>query len=46
MDRGDRNKDVSVGFVEFGQTSKKLWGFEVHGLICEGIYHEYVPGRK
>ena len=35
MDRGDRNEDVSVGFVRLGQTSKKLWTFEAEGLICK-----------
>ena len=24
LDRGDHNEDVGVGFVGFGQTSKKL----------------------
>ena len=33
MDRGDRNKDVGVGFVGFGLTGKKLWLFEEQGLF-------------
>ena len=31
MDRGDHNEDVSVGFVGFGLTSKKLWLSEKSG---------------
>ena len=26
---------MSVGFVGFGQTVEKLWGFEDQGLICK-----------
>ena len=29
LDRGDHKKEVGVGFVEFGLTSKKLCLFEV-----------------
>ena len=32
LDRGDHNEDVGVGFVGFGQTSKKMWLFEKQGL--------------
>ena len=35
LDRGDHNEDVGVGFVGFGQTSKKLWPFEEQGLNCK-----------
>ena len=35
MDRGDHNEEVGVGFVGFGQTSKKLCLFETEGLICK-----------
>ena len=35
MDRGDHNEDVSIGFVGFGQTSEKMWSFEVQGLNCK-----------
>ena len=31
LDRGDHNEEVGVGFVGFGQTSKKLWLFEKSG---------------
>ena len=34
LDRGDHNEDVSVGFVGFGQTSKKLWLFKKSGPNC------------
>ena len=34
MDRGDHNEEVGVGFVGFGQTSKKLWLFEKSGPSC------------
>ena len=40
LDRGDHNKEVGVGFVGFGQTSKKWWLIEVQGLIYEENYHE------
>ena len=33
--RGDHNEEVGVGFVGFGQTSKKLWPFEEQGLFCK-----------
>ena len=32
MDRGDHNEDVGVGFVGFGQPSKKMWPFEEQAL--------------
>ena len=35
LDRGGHNKEFGVGFIGFGQTSKKLWSFEEHGLIYE-----------
>ena len=35
LDRGNRNEEVGVGFVGFGQTSKKMWSFENQGLICK-----------
>ena len=35
LDRGDHNKEVGVGFVGFGWTSKKLWPFEEQGLNCK-----------
>ena len=35
LDRGDHNEEVGVGFVGFGQTSKKLWSFENQGLDCK-----------
>ena len=31
LDRGDHNEEVGVGFVGFGQMSKKLWQFEKSG---------------
>ena len=34
LDSGDHNEDVGVGFVGFGQTSKKLWLFEKSGPSC------------
>ena len=34
LDRGDHNEEVGVGFVGFGQTSKKLWLFEKSGPNC------------
>ena len=34
LDRGDHNEEVGVGFVGFGQTSKKLWLFEKSGPSC------------
>ena len=46
MDRGDRNEEVGVGFVGFGQTSKKLQSFENQGLICKENIHVWVPGEK
>ena len=35
LDRGDHNEEVGVGFIGFGQTVEKLWGFEDQGLICK-----------
>ena len=35
MDIGDHNEEVGIGFVGFGQTSKKMWSFEAEGLICK-----------
>ena len=46
MDRGDHKEDVSVGFVGFGLTSKKLQLFENQGLICKENIHGWVPGLK
>ena len=34
LDRGDHNEEAGIGFVGFGQTSKKLWLFEKSGPIC------------
>ena len=34
LDRGDHNEEVGVGFVGFGQMSKKLWLFEKSGPSC------------
>ena len=46
LDRGEHNEEVGVGFVGFGQTSKKLRGFENQGLICKENIHVWVPGLR
>ena len=43
LDRGDYNEEVGVGFVGFGQTSKKLWPFEEQGLFGKNFNCEKVP---
>ena len=40
LDRGYHNEDVSVAFVGFGQTSKKMWSIEVQGLIYKRNYYK------
>ena len=34
QDRWDQDETLGVGFIEFGQTSKKLWLFEKSGPSC------------
>ena len=46
LDRWDRSECFGVGFVEFGQTSKKLRGFKDQGLISKKYIHGWVPGRN
>ena len=39
LERGVRDEDFGIGFTGFGQTVKKLRGFEDQGLMCDKNNH-------